>query len=717
MKRAVILLVAAVAATAQAKIEAAFGIGNSRYDGIVRNEGAGDCQGYLPPLLMNGELAMTVDRTFAVLPHRDGHYSRGIFLEGRRVGNPKRELLPQGGWRKILLVDGREPAELRRWEQELNVTTGTVVCREEREELDFEGEVFLPFEENTAAMRLTVTAKRDLPSVTLGVEFLPPSHERIVGRLEGLAWKYASYGFTVVKGETVLSAGPETFALGRGESRTIERFLTFSDTMRPHAGRRGSYEELRAAHVAGWEAFRAEGFVSLPDRDLQRMHDMANFHLRMNATPWSFPIAILNSHWQGSYFGFDEMYMYQGLSSSGHLTLARRAVDFRFNALPKALARNRYGGSPKFCHYGARWMWEQLEDGGITEGTVPGEWMDHIFGVATIANCAWQQWRYERDDGYFREKVFPILLECARFFRNNWVYEDSNGDTYIGKCCDLERLGPSRDHPYLTTVGAIYTLRNAADACERLDTNIEEAKDFRETAVRLEKWLPTKDGRYVAYIPEAARAGRPAEELQESMAVLGGFYPFPIFPPGHELQRRAVRHFIDEGRASGNMYPTGSKICSWYAGTMSASMSSMEDRVEPARWLKEAFSVSGNYGEFYEINEKGCVSHPWFGTAAGNCLYAINRMLLLDRNGETYLGFTVPVGWRDYSFRLPSLEGDFVSMTVRDGRLVKLSVDGAKTTAGRRFVVRPEVLDGVDPSALGLKVVRRENDRVWCCNE
>ena len=92
-------------------------------------------------------------------------------------------------------------------------------------------------------------------------------------------------------------------------------------------------------------------------------------------------------------------------------------------------------------------------------------------------------------------------------------------------------------------------------------------------------------------------------------------------------------------------------------------------------------------------------------------------MLLLDRNGETYLGFTVPVGWRDYSFRLPSLEGDFVSMTVRDGRLVKLSVDGAKPAAGRRFVMRPEVLDGVDPSALGLKVVRRGNDRIFCCNE
>ena len=56
-------------------------------------------------------------------------------------------------------------------------------------------------------------------------------------------------------------------------------------------------------------------------------------------------------------------------------------------------------------------------------------------------------------------------------------------------------------------------------------------------------------------------------------------------------------------------------------------------------------------------------------------------------------------------------------MTVQDGRLVKRSVDGAKPTAEHRFVVRSEVLDRVYPSGLGLKVVRCESDRVWCCNE
>ena len=37
-------------------------------------------------------------------------------------------------------------------------------------------------------------------------------------------------------------------------------------------------------------------------------------------------------------------------------------------------------------------------------------------------------------------------------------------------------------------------------------------------------------------------------------------------------------------------------------------------------------SVAGPFGEYFEINEPGVIFHPWFGTAAGNCLYAINQM-------------------------------------------------------------------------------------------
>ena len=654
----------------------------------VCGEGAAEPAGYVPVLVANGELAMTVDKTFGVRAKNLPQYSQGVYLEGRRVGHPNRELLPQGRWEKRLLVDGRAAGAPVRWEQRLDEKTGVVTCREEYPNgLVFVGETFVPFSENTIAIRMSVTA-RTATRVLLDVTYLPPKHQRIVGSWQTptesrRGWAYRSYGHRVIDGVTAVHGREQTFDLGSGETQAAAFFLTFSDSMRRHPGAPKDYAALKASHEAAWRAYWAESSVSLPEPALQRLWDMAGYHLRINATPWSFPVGILNSHWQGLYFGFDEMYMHQGLLSSGHFDVARRAPDYRHATLGPALARNRYGGNPKFVKYGARYFWESVEDG-RSEGTVPGEWMDHIFHMATIAKCAWQQWLYGRDRAWFGQKGYPVLLECARFYLNNRIYEDSNGDAYVGKCCDLERLGPSRERPFMTTCGVIYTFRAAAEASALLERNAEEADAFRKMADRLERALPQRDGRYITCL----------NEPQESMATLAGFFPFPIFPPDHKPQREAVRRFIAEGRASGNMYPTGKKICPWYAGTMSAASSWMGDREESVRWLREAASAAGLFGEYFEINEPGAVYHPWFATAAGNCLYAVNQMLLCDHADAIRLGDAVPSDWKDYSFTLPSLKGVSVTMAVRDGRLAQLEVRPRPGVGGTvRLMLRTDLWD------------------------
>lgn len=656
-------------------------------EGIVCAEGTVTPAGYVPVLVANGELAMTVDKTFGVKVNGNGQYSQGLFLEGRRVSHPNRELLPQGRWSKKLLVDGCPVGEPECWEQRLDEKTGIVTCREDYPKLVFTGETFIPFGQNTIAIRLTAEA-REAVEITLGVTYEPPDHPRIVGAWQlatdvRRGWAYRSYGHRVLDGVTAVHGRETTVTLRPGESRSATFFVTFSDSMRVHPGAPKDYDALRSAHLAAWQAYWNESSVSLPEPALQRMWDMAGYHLRINATPWSFPVGILNSHWQGLYFGFDEMYMHQGVLSSGHITLARRVPDFRFATLGPAQRRNRYGDNKRFMKYGARYFWESLEDG-QSEGTVPGEWMDHIFHMATIAKCAWQQWLYGRDRAWFEQKGYPVLLECARYYLHNWVYEDSNGEAYIGKCCDLERLGPSRERPFMTTCGVIYTFRAAAEASALLERNADEAQAFRTMADRLERSLPQRDGRYITCL----------NEPQESMATLAGFFPFPIFAPDHAPQREAVRHFIAEGRASGNMYPTGKRICSWYAGTMSAAASWMGDRAESVRWLREAASVAGPFGEYFEINEPGVIYHPWFGTAAGNCLYAINQMLLCDQGGVIRLAETVPEEWRDYAFTLPSQQGVTVTMAVKDGRLAQLAVKPRPGVTGPlRLRLRAELLE------------------------
>lgn len=676
-------------------------------EAVVSGTGARDPAGYVPVLVANGELAMTVDKSFGIRAKSPPQYSQGIYWEGRRQSHPRRELFSQGRWVKKILVDGKPLDDVSTWKQRLDMKTGTVSCSLAYPQgLVLDGETFIPFRENTIAIKMTLasTADRPLP-VTLGIDYVSPVHERIVGRWStngaDRVWTYRSYGHRVLDGSIAVHGADAVRTLKPGERLERTFFITYSDTMHRHPGLKADYDALKAANDKVWSDYWSESAVTLPDASLQRAWTMANYHLKINATPWSFPVGILGSHWGGLFFGFDEMYMHQGLLSAGHLSTARREPAYRFATLKTALMRNRYGGNKTFTKYGARYFWESLEDD-QSEGTTAGEWMDHIFHMATIAKCAWQQWLYGRDRAFFEAKGYPVLYECARYYRNNWVYEDSNGEMYIGKCCDLERLGPARDRPFMTTCGAIYTLRAAAAASDLLKTNAVDAADFRQVADRLERGLPRRDGRYITCL----------NEPQESMATLAGFFPFPIFAPGHALQREAVRHFIAEGRASGNMYPTGSKICPWYAGTMSAASSYMEDRVEPARWLREAASAAGLFGEYWEINEPGAAYHPWFATAAGNCLYALDQMLVADRGGETFIAFTVPADWKDYAFRLPSQSGAAVDCAVVQGRLARWSVRPRVGAAPTTFVFRPDVLEGVDLEPFGLRVASRLPDRV-----
>ena len=101
------------------------------------------------------------------------------------------------------------------------------------------------------------------------------------------------------------------------------------------------------------------------------------------------------------------------------------------------------------------------------------------------------------------------------------------------------------------------------------------------------------------------------------------------------------------------MYPRGQKVCPWYAAKMSASMTALGDRTEPYRWLSEAAGAIGLFGETWEINEPGVRSRPWFATASGNCVFAVNEMLVRG---------TYPEDWKGLSFRLPDGRGGWVEV-------------------------------------------------------
>ena len=193
-----------------------------------------------------------------------------------------------------------------------------------------------------------------------------------------------------------------------------------------------------------------------------------------------------------------------------------------------------------------------------------------------------------------------------------------------------------------------------------------------------------KDGRFAAT----------ADDLDAlSMGTLAGYFPFPVFPKGHAQQTAAVDYFLAQGAKGGNMYPTGKKICPWYAATMAMAALRAGEGEKAVPLLKEAASSAGLWGEYWEINEPGVAEYrPWFMTAAGNCLYALNQMLLMEADGECRLAAGVPSTWKDYSFRLPAEGGYEVECAVKGGTLARLALRARRSGAGRR--VRLVLPDG-----------------------
>ena len=699
--------------------------------GVVESADGRVGDDYVPAMLSNGRLCLFCDYTLSV-PRQQTRYdkkklSTGISWEGRRLGDNNGKagrfgfsLLPQGRLATLLAVDGVRQGEPSAWRQELDVRKAlTVVAAEHAGGVRLDGEMFVPRARNLIAMKQTVTAKDAPREVTVGIVFESPGSERIVGGwttdASSATWKMTAYARFVTHETIVVRAADgapcdvkivggnaeltRKVRLAPGESRTFAWYVTYADDLAsqlpvvtPAAKEDGplpDYAALRAAHVADWAAYFAESEIDVPDERIKAMSDMARYHLRCNATEWSIPVGIIPGHWHGRIFAFDEMYGVQGLLSAGHFSTAKIAPDFRFATLRNACLQNNKNAANPFYSHGARWVWEGAEGNDVESGPI-GYWQDHIFHSAAVAQTVWTYYRYTGDLAYLKAKGYDVLRECALFFRRMRVIDMPDGTSFVTKCTDLERMGPGRDHAFMTTCGVIATLRAAASAADLVGKDAELAADFRDCADRLVKSLPEKDGRYIPY-PGCT---------DESMGSLAGFYPFQVFGRESAEQVAATRHFLENGEAFGNMYSTGKRICPWYAATMAmASLRSGDGKYPPVRWLQEAYRSAGCWGEYWEINEPGVSQfRPWFMTAAGNCLYAINQLFVTERDGALHLASGVPTEWRDFSFRLPAPGGLVVRMKVAGGKLEDVRLEPSGPAAKKPQVVIPEWLSRTNPA-------------------
>jgi hypothetical protein len=606
---------------------------------------------YVPPPIGNGDLSLQIDYCGSMLQEK---YSGGmiplICRAGVRYDLDCRPLVSFGAFQ-----GGPEGAgEVVDWEQSLDPHYGVVASSSSYADgRQQQASSFCLLDRNLIVLRrrhsgggdfvfkYTLKGRRMLAGgmPESGIDYHIDGQEQYRGKI----YLFADQPLTV---EVEDRSGPLgecdiTWTL-RSSAPELTLFMSF-DACEPDKIRALGYETLLAEQRALWDAYWDEGWVELPEKKLQEVYATAQYHLRINATRWSMPVGIFQSHWHGRYFAFDEMFMFRGLLSSGHLEIARRVPEFRRSHLEAAKERayryfNKAGSAALF-------VWETVEAAGV-EAAPPGFWLEHIFHMSTIACCAHDYYRYSGDEAYLRDTGYPLLRACAEYFRVHAIYEESCGRIYVGKCTDLERLGAARENAYMTSCGAINTLMNAAEAADLLAEDKELAGEWRRLAEGLRRHLPHDGEKYIPY-PGCK---------DKSVAVFSAVFPFPALPLSDPLQRRALDDFLAVAEVAGNMYPVGTSVCAWYASWMAIVYARLGDGEAALTLLRKAAEATGCFSEIFEIYETG--HHPWFTTAEGSFVQAINELLLQDGRVSPAL----PAAWEKLSYKLPGLGGKTIQV-------------------------------------------------------
>lgn len=637
---------------------------------------------YVPPPIGNGDLSVQIDMEGIQRQKKYCDMIPGIYRAGRRYDRRGYALIPFG----YILQDTKEPET---WRQQLDVTAARV--RAECEYADgsiLKTEAFAHLAHPMLAIRKKFPGKYVFRYVLAqpGEERLPPKHMEFISEKtpNGFNIHFKVDGMEEYQGViSIWTSAKQPVPRCFGNEFTIEVegdradfFLCFHDSLddanpslamrelQDEINKRG-YDGMFLSHKEAWNSYWDESYVKLPSSKEETLYYTSQYHLRISSTRWSLPVGIFPSHWAGRYFSFDDHFSFMGLITSGHNEMAKRIPEFRFNTLSQAQNRaHRYFGE---SYSGARWYWELLEDGN-TEGSPGGFWLEHIFHMANIAMSAWYYYQFSMDWEFLKEKAYPVIKACAEFYERQSVWKRSDNEFIVGKCADLERLGPGRENAYMTTCGVIATFKYAAMAAEKLDVDKEEIKNWKFLAEKLLETLPVKDERYIPY---------PGCE-QKSVAVMAGTFPYPVIAPDDKRQRAAIADFIKSENDYGNMYPVGNSICVWYAAWKGITLGRL-GQVDRARaCIDQSVAEANGFTEVFEISDPP--RHPWFTTAEGSYIQMVNESLIQSSANEIKI---INCDRDNYAFKLPASGGIVVEAEIKNKRMVFLSITASVPYKGK----------------------------------
>lgn len=656
---------------------------------------------YFPPLVGNGSLCINVGYN-GTMTTEEKNVEDSVFPDnyiwwaGRRYfDSSDRKLVPYGFFTEIF----DEPIC---WEQELDTQKGIVTSVCEYPDGTITSKNYIHHEHNIISLKKTfnidtekeysfiykLCTKNSEPLERFEIhniendcgfiiDYTVDGYNCYNGRIAVFADRKLSYvneknnfilKSRVKKGETIC------FYIIMEDDFKRADYVEYIDSLKNKILQEG-YEKITLIHTDKWNEYMSEGYAEFDDKKLTQAYKTAQYAIKSQTTQWSIPVGLNNAYWNSHYFAFDEYFSYYALLTSNHKALAKRVPEFRHKGLNIAVARATYVTDVQ-----ARYPWETLEDG--TEAAPIGAWMDHIFHMSHIIFGVFEYYKYAGDLDFLREK-YEVMKACASFFLMNMVYKIEGGKTIIGNCTDLERLGASNSNAYMTTCSVIKALKYVNEATSVLGEDNEFGQRCIETAKDLMRSLPIHEDRYEPY-PGC---------VQKSIAVFTGSFPYRVIEQDNQYQKNAMWDYVENEAGYGNCYTTGNGVSAWYAGIKAAAYSNIGDEDNSYKSLMQAIANCGCFEECFEINEKETALYrPWFTTAAGTVISAVNSMLVRCEDNKVFILPSFGNKVNDVEFKLSIEGGAVLHAVIKNKKLLVLNIE-CDRGCEYEFVLHKEIED------------------------
>ncbi|TVP95993.1 MAG: glycoside hydrolase family 65 protein [Acholeplasmatales bacterium] len=253
-----------------------------------------------------------------------------------------------------------------------------------------------------------------------------------------------------------------------------------------------SLKQLYTEQKAALASFNQLARVSLDDGTDRKTETMIRYNLYQlyTAAPLtsdtSIPAKGLSGEgYEGHIFWDTEIYLLPFFMHIEQET-AERLLEYRYQQLPRARIEAKRLGVDE----GAKFAWRTI-NGAETSGYYPaGSAQYHI--NCDIAYAMIKYWQLFQDGKHLKEKIMPVLLETARFFKQ--VVHEQNGVYHLHHVTGPDEYSALIDNNYYTNSLLKYQLTFLVEKLEALKTpgvSLEEHNQFKAIAKRIR--LPYDD--------------------------------------------------------------------------------------------------------------------------------------------------------------------------------------------------------------------------------